>query len=55
MTPLQLIELASNLLVIPLFGFIWGVQGRLSRIEAQLEIVLSETERRKVKRHESQF
>jgi len=34
--PLELLRLITEILIIPVFGILWGIQGRLSKIEGKL-------------------
>lgn len=36
---IDLIRFGSNVLLIPLLGMIWSIQGRISKIEGKLDIL----------------
>lgn len=38
---LSLIKTLADIIIIPLLGLTWNIQGRLSRIEGTLELALS--------------
>lgn len=33
-------KIAADLIIIPMFGMIWGIQGRISKLEAYIELLL---------------
>jgi len=41
MSTYDLIKLAIDILIVPMFGMIWGVQGRISKMEGELKALYS--------------
>ncbi len=50
MSTIEIFKSFLDILIVPMFGLIWNVQGRISKIEGKLDVVLTETDRRKTPR-----
>ncbi|HUW47019.1 MAG TPA: hypothetical protein VMW50_14685 [Dehalococcoidia bacterium] len=47
MSNAEMIRFFFDFLMVPILIGVWNVQGRVSKIEGQLNVILSETDRRK--------
>jgi len=47
MSGAEMIRLFFDVLLVPILIGVWNVQGRVSKIEGQLTVIMSESDRRK--------
>lgn len=43
----ETIKALMDILIIPLLGIVWNIQGRTSKIEGKLDVLLAENDRRR--------